>query len=56
MLAKSDAASAQRLRTEYLDYTRTEIEYYAALNKQVFRYEPPQVMLLHDQSPEWRCN
>src|SRR5215813_1467821 len=48
MLAKKDAVSAQKLRAEYLAYTSTEIEYYAALNKQVFGYEPPEVMLLHD--------
>ena len=48
MLAKNDTAAAQRLRAEYLKYTSTEIDYYAALNKQVFSYEPPQVMLLHD--------
>jgi peptidoglycan/xylan/chitin deacetylase (PgdA/CDA1 family) len=48
MLAKGDDAAAQKLRLEYLAYTRAEIDYYAALNKQVFGYEPPQVMLLHD--------
>jgi peptidoglycan/xylan/chitin deacetylase (PgdA/CDA1 family) len=48
MLVKNDAASAQKLRAEYLSYTDQEIDYYAALNKQVLGYEPPQVMLLHD--------
>lgn len=48
MLAKRDEAATQKLRLEYLAYTSTEIDYYAALNKQVFGYEPPQVMLLHD--------
>lgn len=48
MLAKKDAVSAQKLRAEYLSYTETEIEYYAGLNRQVFGYEPPEVMLLHD--------
>jgi peptidoglycan/xylan/chitin deacetylase (PgdA/CDA1 family) len=48
MLQKNDAASAQRLRAEYLAYTATEIDYYAALNKQIFTYEPPEVMLMHD--------
>jgi peptidoglycan/xylan/chitin deacetylase (PgdA/CDA1 family) len=48
MLATNDGESAQRLRADYLAYTSTEIDYYAALNKQVFGYEPPQVMLLHD--------
>ncbi|MES1262272.1 MAG: polysaccharide deacetylase family protein [Acidobacteriota bacterium] len=48
MLAKNDEATAQKLRVEYLAYTSAEIDYYAALNKQVLGYEPPQVMLLHD--------
>jgi peptidoglycan/xylan/chitin deacetylase (PgdA/CDA1 family) len=48
MLAKRDHAAAQKLRREYLAYTSAEIDYYAALNKQVFGYEPPQVMVLHD--------
>jgi len=48
MIARRDDAAAQRLRLAYLAYTDTEIKYYAALNKQVFGYEPPQVMLLHD--------
>jgi peptidoglycan/xylan/chitin deacetylase (PgdA/CDA1 family) len=48
MLAQNDQAAAGKLRLDYLAYTSTEIDYYAALNKQVFGYEPPQVMLLHD--------
>ena len=48
MLAKRDDTAAQKLRLEYLAYSSVEIDYYAALNKQVFGYEPPQVMLLHD--------
>ena len=36
------------MRAEYLAYTSAEIDYYGGLNKQVFGYEPPQVMLLHD--------
>jgi peptidoglycan/xylan/chitin deacetylase (PgdA/CDA1 family) len=48
MLAAGDTAPAEKLRAEYLAYTRTEIDYYAALDKQVFGYEPPEVMLLHD--------
>jgi peptidoglycan/xylan/chitin deacetylase (PgdA/CDA1 family) len=45
MLAKKDGRAARRLRLEYLAYTSAEIDYYAALNQQVFGYEPPQVML-----------
>ena len=48
MLANHDESSALRLRREYLAYTNTEIDYYAALNKLVLGYEPPEVMLLHD--------
>ena len=48
MIARSDEGATQRLRLAYLAYTDTEIKYYAALNEQVFGYEPPQVMLLHD--------
>lgn len=47
MLARHDEASAKRLRAAYLTYTSGEIDYYAALNKQVLGYEPPQIMLLH---------
>ena len=46
-LLRKDNASAERLRSEYLSYTATEIDYYSGLNKQVFGYEPPHVMLLH---------
>jgi peptidoglycan/xylan/chitin deacetylase (PgdA/CDA1 family) len=48
MLEKNDEAAAQKLRLGYIAYTSAEIDYYAALNKQVFGYQPPQVMLLHD--------
>jgi peptidoglycan/xylan/chitin deacetylase (PgdA/CDA1 family) len=48
ILANNDDVAARKLRLEYLAYTSAEIDYYAALNKQVFGYEPPQVMLLHD--------
>jgi peptidoglycan-N-acetylglucosamine deacetylase len=48
ILAKADHKAAEKLRLEYLAYTSAEIDYYAALDKQVFGYEPPEVMLLHD--------
>ena len=47
LLSRKEIASADRLRAEYLAYTSSEIDYYSNLNKQVFGYEPPQVMLLH---------
>ena len=46
-LARADHMSAERIRSEYLSYTGTQIDYYSSLNKQVFGYEPPHVMLLH---------
>lgn len=47
MLAASDSDSAAKLRTEYLNYTSTEIDYYAGLHKQVFGRAIPHVMLFH---------
>lgn len=47
MVDRRDAQSAARLRTDYLDYTRQEIEYYNKLNRQIFGHEIPQVMVLH---------
>lgn len=43
-----DLTLAKRIRQEYLVYSATEIDFYAALNRRVLGYEPPQVMLLHD--------
>jgi len=40
--------SVRKLRKEYLAYTSAEIDYYAGLSRQVLGYEPPEVMLLHD--------
>lgn len=47
-LDNKDDATAQELKSEYLAYTDSEIDYYAGLNRQVLGFEPPQVMLLHD--------
>ncbi len=47
-LANGDGQTAQKTQVAYLAYTGTEIDYYANLNKQVLGYEPPQVMVLHD--------
>jgi peptidoglycan/xylan/chitin deacetylase (PgdA/CDA1 family) len=47
-LARGDTTTATRVRAAYLEYTKTEIAYYANLSRQVLGYEPPQVMLLHD--------
>jgi peptidoglycan/xylan/chitin deacetylase (PgdA/CDA1 family) len=45
--AGHDARLAAKVKAAYLDYTATEIDYYAQLGRKVFGYEPPQVMLLH---------
>ncbi len=50
MIATKDLAKAAQLRREYIAYSGAEIDYYAGLNKQVFGYEPAQVMLLHDNA------
>jgi peptidoglycan-N-acetylglucosamine deacetylase len=43
-----DKGRAERILRAYLDYTASEIDFYAALNRRVLGYEPPQVMLIHD--------
>jgi peptidoglycan-N-acetylglucosamine deacetylase len=48
LLAQGDTAAAARVRTAYLAHTQAEITYYAELNERVLGYEPPEVMLLHD--------
>ncbi len=48
MQAKGDVASAARPRREYLKYTASELDWFAGLGRQVFGYEPPEVMLLDD--------
>lgn len=48
MLAKHDEAGIGKLKAAYLAYTSAEIDYYAALNKQVLGYDPPEIMLMHD--------
>jgi peptidoglycan/xylan/chitin deacetylase (PgdA/CDA1 family) len=47
MLERNDTKSAQRLREEYLQFTRKEIEYYGRLSQQIFGHEIPQVFVLH---------
>jgi|HubBroStandDraft_5_1064220.scaffolds.fasta_scaffold08414_4 peptidoglycan/xylan/chitin deacetylase (PgdA/CDA1 family) len=48
MLAAHDKASAQRLRAGYLAFTAAQIDYFDGLNRQVLGYDPPQIMLIHD--------
>ena len=47
MLERKDATSAQRLRAEYLEFSRKEIEYYSQLSQKVFGREIPQIIVLH---------
>ena len=48
MLNNYDKASASRLRADYLAFTAAQIGYFAGLNRRVVGYEPPQIMLIHD--------
>ncbi len=48
MLAHHDHASAARLRADYLAFTAAQVDYFGKLNRQVWGYEPPQIMLIHD--------
>lgn len=48
MQARHDAASAARLRADYLAFSAAQIDYFIGLNKQVWGYEAPQIMLIHD--------
>jgi peptidoglycan-N-acetylglucosamine deacetylase len=48
MLARHDRASAARLRADYLSFTAAQVDYFGKLNRQVWGYEPPQIMLIHD--------
>jgi peptidoglycan/xylan/chitin deacetylase (PgdA/CDA1 family) len=46
--ARHDEATAAKVRNAFLAYAAAEIDYYTALNKQVLGYEPPHIMLIHD--------
>jgi len=48
MLALHDDVSAARLRADYLAFTGAQIDSFSRLNRQVLGYEPPQIMLIHD--------
>jgi peptidoglycan/xylan/chitin deacetylase (PgdA/CDA1 family) len=49
-LTRRDRQAAAKIRTAYIAYTGAEIDWYTALDKQVFGDDPPHVMLLHDNS------
>ena len=48
MTAKHDQLSARRLRADYLAFTATQIDYFQKLNRQVLGYDPPQIIVIHD--------
>ncbi|HTJ30170.1 MAG TPA: polysaccharide deacetylase family protein [Acidobacteriaceae bacterium] len=50
MRAHYKDADARRLIDDYLKFTGAQIDYFAALNKQIFGYEPPEILLIHDNA------
>jgi peptidoglycan/xylan/chitin deacetylase (PgdA/CDA1 family) len=46
-MARKDDAATVRLSNDYLKFLAAQVDYFAGLNKQIFGYEPPEVMLLH---------
>ena len=48
MRSRHDEAAAARLRADYLAFAAAQIDYFAGLDKQVWGYEAPQIMLIHD--------
>ena len=47
-LSLQDEKALARIKDDYLAYTGAEIDWYTELHKQVLGYEPPHIMLLHD--------
>lgn len=48
MADRHDRSSQARLRHEYLAFTAAQIDYFSRMNEEVLGYEPPEIMLLHD--------
>lgn len=48
MAARHDHSSQVRLRREYLAFTAAQIDYFSHMNAEVLGYEPPEIVLLHD--------
>lgn len=46
-LSRKETAMQTKIKAAYLDFTRQQIEYYAALDAKVLGHEPPEIMLLH---------
>lgn len=47
-LSLRDKQTAVKVKADYIAYTGVEIDWYTALDRQVFGYDPPHIMLLHD--------
>ena len=47
-LSLRDEQTAAKVKGDYIAFTGAEIDWYTALDKQVFGYYPPHIMLLHD--------
>jgi peptidoglycan/xylan/chitin deacetylase (PgdA/CDA1 family) len=48
MAASHDRSSQARLRREYLAFIAAQIDYFSRMNTEVLGYEPPEIVLLHD--------
>lgn len=48
MAARHDHSAQARLRREYLAFTAAQIDYFSRMNADVLGYEPPEIVLLHD--------
>ena len=48
MATSHDRSSQARLRREYLAFTAAQIDYFSHMNAEVLGYEPPEIVLLHD--------
>jgi peptidoglycan/xylan/chitin deacetylase (PgdA/CDA1 family) len=48
MAAGHDRSSQERLRRDYLAFTAAQIDYFSRMNAEVLGYEPPEIVLLHD--------
>jgi peptidoglycan/xylan/chitin deacetylase (PgdA/CDA1 family) len=46
-LSLHDDQTAAKVKADYIAYTEAEIDWYTALDKQVFGYDIPHIMLLH---------
>jgi len=48
MAVNHDRSSQMRLRREYLAFTAAQLDYFSRMDAEVLGYEPPEIMLLHD--------